>query len=97
MTTKNTLLGSCITVYHENYQEAFYNALLLHAGTEVHKRYRIAGEKASRFCFASVLDHLAAEITVMLERNPNLTPHQLITILRMEAASELAGWEQELA
>jgi hypothetical protein len=32
----------------------------------------------------------------MLERNPNLTPHQLITILRMEAASELAGWEHEL-
>jgi hypothetical protein len=44
-----------------------------------------------------VLDQLAAEITVMLERNPNLTPHQLITILSMEAASELAGWEQEPA
>ncbi len=44
---------------------------------------------------ASVLDQLAAEIAVMLERNPSLTPHQLITILRMEAAGELGGWERD--
>lgn len=57
----------------------------------------ISQPQARRTGVASVLDQLAAEIAVMIERNPNLTPHQLITILRMEAAGELAGWEQEPA
>ena len=46
---------------------------------------------------AAVLDHLAAEIAVMMERAPNLTPHQIITILRLESAGELACWEHESA
>lgn len=53
--------------------------------------------QARRICVAIVFDQLATEIAAMLERNPNLTPHQIITILRMEAAGELAGFEHEPA
>jgi len=31
----------------------------------------------------------------MVERAPNLTAHQLITILRLEAAGELGGYERD--
>ena len=57
----------------------------------------IADSQARRICVAIVFDQLATEIAAMLERNPNLTPHQIITFLRMEAAGELAGFEHEPA
>lgn len=89
MTTKNTLLGRCTVAYDDGRSAAGLMQLAT-GDLPPNDRTRRAG-------VASVLDQLAAEITVMLERNPNLTPHQLITILRMEAASELAGWEQKPA
>jgi len=79
-TPENTLLGRCTALY----VEAFVDD----------RPVSISEAQARRMCVAVVFDQLAAEIAVMLERNPNLTPHQLITILRMEAAGELAGWGQ---
>ena len=89
MTTDNTLLGRCAEAYDNGRSAA---ALMQFATGDLPPN-----ERTRRYAVASVLDQLAAEIAVMLERNPNLTPHQLITILRMEAAGELAGWEQEPA
>ena len=45
----------------------------------------ILSQYSHQQAIAAVLEHLAAEITVMVGRAPNLTPHQLITILRLEA------------
>lgn len=80
-TPDNTLLGRCTVAYVEGFDNELTSS--------------ISQPQARRTGVASLLDHLAAEIAVMLERNPNLTPHQLITILRMEAAGELAGWDVE--
>ena len=88
-TTDNTLLGRCIAAYDDGRCAA---GLIQLATGDLPPN-----ERTRRTGVASVLDQLAAEIAVMLERNPNLTPHQLITILRMEAAGELAGWEQDPA
>lgn len=44
---------------------------------------------------ASVLEHLAAEIIVMHQREPRLSVHELARRLTLEAAGELAGWEVE--
>jgi hypothetical protein len=44
---------------------------------------------------ASVLEHLAAEIIVMHQREPQLSVHELARRLTLEAAGELAGWEVE--
>ena len=98
MTTENTLLGRCRVAYGNAYTDAMRTALASDQDAS-HPCEQIgnADQAARRYAHASVLDHLAAEIAVMLERNPNLTPHQLITILRMEAAGELAGFEHEPA
>lgn len=47
----------------------------------------------SRAGVASMLDHLAAEILVMHQRDPRLTVFEIARLLRLEAAGELAGWE----
>ena len=76
MTTENTLLGRCTVALDEAISTIDYPPHTM---------------RARRAGVASVFNHLAAEIYVMLKRNPNLTPHQLVTILRTEAAGELAG------
>jgi hypothetical protein len=48
-----------------------------------------------RVGMASVLEHLAAEIIVMHQREPQLSVHELARRLTLEAAGELAGWEVE--
>lgn len=80
-TPDNTLLDRCTVAYVEGFNGELTSY--------------ISNPQARRTGVASVLEHLAAEIAVMIERAPNLTPHQLITILSMEAAGELAGWEQD--
>lgn len=71
------------------------NTLLGRCTVAYDEAFEVPGSR--RAGVAAVLDHLAAEIAVMMERAPNLTPHQIITILRLEAAGELAGWEHESA
>ena len=44
---------------------------------------------------AAVLEHLAAEIIVMHQREPRLTVHELARRLTLEAAGELAGWADD--
>jgi len=89
MTTENTLLDRCNVAYVKGRSAAAF-IQLANGDLPPSERTRRAG-------VAAVLDHLAAEIAVMLKRAPNLTAHQLITILRMEAAGELAGFEHEPA
>ena len=88
-TPDKTLLGRCIAAYDDGRS--------LSAVIQLATGDLPPNERTRRVGVACVLEQLAAEIAVKLERNPNLTPHQLITILRMEAAGELAGWEQEPA
>lgn len=80
MTYDNTLLGRCVVAHEEAVQAIDYPPHTM---------------RVRRASVAAVLEHLAAEIVVMLDRAPNLTPHQLITILRLEAAGEFAGWDQD--
>lgn len=42
---------------------------------------------------AAVLEHVAAELVVMNQRDPRLTVHQVVQRFRLEAAGQLAGWE----
>jgi hypothetical protein len=81
MPENNTLLGRCTVAYVEGFDGEITSS--------------IPQPKARRAGVAAVLDHLAAEIAVMVERAPNLTAHQLITILRLEAAGELGGYERD--
>lgn len=53
------------------------------------------GSITSRAGVAAILDHIAAEILVMHQRNPRLTVFEIARLLRLEAAGELAGWEAE--
>ena len=46
-----------------------------------------------RQAIAAVLEHVAAEMVVMNQRDARLTVHQVVQRLRLEAAGELAGWE----
>ena len=46
-----------------------------------------------RQAIAAVLEHVAAELVVMNQRDARLTVHQVVQHLRLEAAGELAGWE----
>jgi hypothetical protein len=48
-----------------------------------------------RQAIAAVLEHVAAEMVVMNQRDAQLTVHQVVQYLRLEAAGELAGWEAE--
>ena len=81
MTENNTLLGRCTVAYVEGFDSELTSS--------------ISQPQSRRAGVAAVLDHLAAEIAVMLERAPNLTAHQIITILRLEAAGELGGHERD--
>jgi hypothetical protein len=80
MNENNTLLGRCTVALDEAISTINYPPHTM---------------RARRAGVAAVLDHLAAEIAVMVERAPNLTAHQLITILRLEAAGELGGYERD--
>jgi|LauGreDrversion4_2_1035121.scaffolds.fasta_scaffold76615_7 hypothetical protein len=42
---------------------------------------------------AAVLEHLAAEMVWLNQKNPSLTVHELARTLTLESAGELAGWE----
>lgn len=77
----NTLLGRCTV--------AFSEALL--PGTPL-TREQAAGARRGT---AAVLEHLAAELLVMNQRNERLSVHEVARILTLEAAGELAGWDQD--
>lgn len=79
MTNDNTLLGRCLVAYEEAFEEAITS--------------QTVNPMSRRRGVASVLEHLAAEIIVMHQREPRLTVHELARRLTLEAAGELAGWE----
>lgn len=79
MTTDNTLLGRCTVAL----EEALAPSVPLTREQST----------AARRGVAAVLEHLAAEIIVMHQREPRLTVHELARRLTLEAAGELAGWE----
>lgn len=79
MTPDNTLLGRCLVAYEEAFEEAITSQAI---------------NPMSRCCgVASVLEHLAAEMVWLNQKNPSLTVHELARILTLEAAGELAGWD----
>jgi hypothetical protein len=78
---ENTLLGRCLVAYEEAFEEAI-------TSQTVNPMSRRAG-------IAAVLEHLAAEIIVLHQRDDRLTVHQLVHILTLEAAGELAGWADD--
>jgi hypothetical protein len=81
MTYDNTLLGRCLLAYEERYS-------------------KVAGifmppNSCTRPAVAAVLEHLAAELLVMKQRNERLSVHEVARILTLEAAGESAGWDQD--
>lgn len=81
MTPDNTLLGRCTVALGE--------ALL--SGTPL-TREQAAGARRGT---VAVLEHLAAELLVMNQRSERLSVHEVARILTLEAAGELAGWDQD--
>jgi hypothetical protein len=79
--TDNTLLGRCTMALKE----------ALGPGVPFTREQSAAARRG----VASVLEHLAAEIIVMHQRDPQLSVHELARRLTLEAAGELAGWEVE--
>jgi hypothetical protein len=51
--------------------------------------------QARRAGVAAVLEHLAAELLVLQQRDDRISIHEFARMLRLEAAGELAGWEQD--
>lgn len=80
MNPDNTLLGRCTVAMEEALNASDYPAHTT--------RTRRAG-------VAAVLEHLAAELLVMNQRNERLSVHQVARILTLEAAGELAGWDKD--
>ena len=80
MTYDNTLLGRCLVAY----EEAFEEAITSQAVNPMSRRRGVA----------AVLEHLAAELVMMTQRDPRLTVHELARRLTMEAAGKLAGLEK---
>lgn len=76
MTTDNTLLGRCTVAFQEAVDSIDYP---LHT------------TRTQRAGVASVLEHLAAEIIVMHQREPRLSVHELARRLTIEAAGELVA------
>lgn len=84
MTPDNTLLGRCTVAYAEAYAKA---AMTWPEGADP--------QHARRAGVAGVLEHMAAELVVMNQRSDRLTVHEVARMLRLEAAGELAGWDQD--
>jgi hypothetical protein len=80
MTPDNTLLGRCLVSYEEAFEQEISSW---------------PDSSARRRGVAAVLEHLAAEMLVLNQRDDRLTVHQLARILTLEAAGELAGWDEE--
>lgn len=53
----------------------------------------ILSQYSHQRAIAAVLEHVAAELVVMNQRDPRLTAHQVVQRFRLEAAGQLAGWE----
>lgn len=81
MNPDNTLLGRCTVALGE--------AMLQGAPLT---REQKAGARRG---VAAVLEHLAAELLVMNQRNERLSVHEVARILTLEAAGELAGWDKD--
>lgn len=77
MTPDNTLLGRCTVAYAEAYAKA---AMTWPEGADP--------QHARRAGVAGVLEHLAAELLVMNQRNERLSVHEAARILTLEAAGE---------
>lgn len=80
MNPDNTLLGRCTVAYSEAVEAIDY--------PQHTTRVRRAG-------VAAVLEHLAAELLVLNQRNERISIHEVARMLRLEAAGELASWEVE--
>lgn len=81
MNTDNTLLGRCTVAYSEAFEAAITS--------------QAVAPQSRRAGVAAVLEHLAAELLVMNQRNERLSVHEVTRILTLEAAGELAGWDQD--
>ncbi len=81
MTNDNTLLGRCTVAYAEAFEEAITS--------------QAVNPMSRRRGVAAVLEHLAAEMVWLNQKNPSLTVHELARTLTLEAAGELAGWDQD--
>lgn len=79
--SENTLLGRCTVALSEALEGAI-------AEDFVTSRVLRAG-------IAGVLEHLAAELIVMNQRNERLSVHKVARILTLEAAGKLAGWSDD--
>lgn len=77
----NTLLGRCTVAYSEAFEAAITSQAI--------------APQSRRRGVAAVLDHLAAELQVLNERNHRISIHEFARMLRLEAAGELAGWDQD--
>lgn len=78
--SENTLLGRCTVAYAEAFEAAITSQAI--------------APQSRRAGVAAVLEHLAAELLVMNQRNDRLSVHEVARILTLEAAGELAGWDQ---
>lgn len=78
---ENTLLGRCLVAYSEAFEAAITS--------------QAVAPQSRRQGIAAVLEHLAAELVVMNQREPQLTVHELARRLTLEAAGELAGWSDD--
>lgn len=81
MNPDNTLLGRCTVAYAEAFEEAITS--------------QAVAPQSRRAGVAAVLEHLAAELLVMNQRNERLSVHEVARILTLEAAGELAGWDKD--
>lgn len=79
--SENTLLGRCTVAYSEAFEAAITS--------------QAVAPQSRRAGVAAVLEHLAAELLVMNQRNERLSVHEVARILTLEAAGELAGWDQD--
>lgn len=75
MNPDNTLLGRCTVAYEEAVQSLTYPPHTM---------------RARRTGVAAVLDHLAAEMLVMYERDERLSVHEMARLLRKAAAGTVA-------
>lgn len=76
----NTLLGRCTVALEEAINASGYPAHTT--------RTRRAG-------VAAVLEHLAAELVVLNQREPRVSVHEVARMLTLEAAGEIAVWDRD--
>jgi hypothetical protein len=76
MTADNTILGRCTVAYAEAFEAAITSQAI--------------APQSRRAGVAAVLDHLAAELLVLHQRDDRLTVHELSRLLRAAAQGQEA-------